>query len=829
MTKHVAPKAKTTATAFAKELQEHLKYTQGVTPEQATTADVYVAAATAVRRHLMDSWMQTQHDMVNGNTKAVGYLSAEFLMGKQLENALLNAGLTDQFNKAVTKLGFDPKAVIDAEYEPGLGNGGLGRLAACFIDSLASIGVPAFGYGIQYRYGIFKQRFDEEGKQVETPDYWLSNEEPWGHIDYGRDQRVNFGGEVVEENGKRVWKPAWSVRAVPVDYMVPGYNSGRVNTLRLWTAKSYDEFDLLTFNKSEYLDAVKPQVAAENISKILYPEDSTPEGKALRLEQQYFFVAASIHDAIRVFYPGQDKPDLTTFPSKINFQLNDTHPVIGIPELMRVLMDEYGYDWNTAWGITTKTFNYTCHTLLPEALEVWPAKLIGELLPRHLEIIQGISEQFRNELRGKGVAEDQVERMRIATDADENGEGAVVRMAYLATYGGSYVNGVAELHSELLKDVTLKDFSSVYPDKFKNVTNGVTPRRFVRLSNPRMSALITEGLGTDAWQGDLELLEGLKPLADDPSFVKKFAKVKQENKLAFVDFAKQKYGFEINPDTMFNTIVKRLHEYKRQSMKILQVISMYAGIKNGTIDVDKMLPRTVFFGAKSAPGYAMAKLTIQLINNVARVVNNDPACKGKLAVFFPENYNIELAMNLIPATDLDEQISQAGKEASGTGNMKFALNGALTVGTLDGANVEIRERVGAENFFLFGMTVDEVDKLYAEGYDHGGSRKYYESDPRLKTAVDMVADGTFSNGDKSVYEPLVNDWLTHDYFMAMADFSSYMDIQAQIEETYRDPMKWARMAVLNVANSGYFSSDRSIEDYLDRIWHTGALPAHVAE
>jgi phosphorylase len=344
------------------------------------------------------------------------------------------------------------------------------------------------------------------------------------------------------------------------------------------------------------------------------------------------------------------------------------------------------------------------------------------------------------------------------------------------------------------------------------------------LSNPRMSALITEGLGTDAWQGDLELLEGLKPLADDPVFVKKFAEVKKQNKLAFVDFAKHKYGFEINPDTMFNTIVKRLHEYKRQSMKILQVISTYAGIKNGTIDVDKMLPRTVFFGAKSAPGYAMAKLTIQLINNVARVVNNDPACKGKLAVFFPENYNIELAMNLIPATDLDEQISQAGKEASGTGNMKFALNGALTVGTLDGANVEIRERVGAENFFLFGMTVDEVEKLYAEGYDHGDSRKYYESDPRLKTAVDMVADGTFSNGDKSAYEPLVNDWLTHDYFMAMADFSSYMDIQAQIEETYRDPMKWARMAVLNVANSGYFSSDRSIEDYLDRIWHTGALP-----
>ena len=402
MTEITAPKSAVTAEQFADEIREQLKYTQGVTVEQAKPADVYVAASAAVRRHLVDSWMKTQADMVNGNTKAVGYLSAEFLMGKQLENALLNAGLTDQFNKAVKDLGFSAQEIIDAEYEPGLGNGGLGRLAACFIDSLASLGVPAFGYGIQYKYGIFKQEFDENGKQIETPDYWLANEEPWGHIDYNRDQKVSFGGEVVEENGKKVWKPAWSVRAVPVDYMVPGYASGRVNTLRLWTAKSYDEFDLLTFNKSEYLDAVKPQVEAENISKILYPEDSTPQGKALRLEQQYFFVSASIHDAIRVFYPGQDKPDLTTFADKITFQLNDTHPVIGIPELMRVLMDEYGYDWDTAWKITNKTFNYTCHTLLPEALEVWPSKLIGELLPRHLEIIEKINDQFEAELKAKG-------------------------------------------------------------------------------------------------------------------------------------------------------------------------------------------------------------------------------------------------------------------------------------------------------------------------------------------------------------------------------------------------------------------------------------------
>lgn len=814
MTEITAPKSPVTAEQFADEIREQLKYTQNVTTEQATPADVYVAASKAVRNHLADSWFKTQADTVNGNTKAVGYLSAEFLMGKQLRNALLNAGLTEQFDKAVEALGFKVQDVVDAEYEPGLGNGGLGRLAACFIDSLASLGVPAFGYGIQYKYGIFKQKFDENGKQVETPDYWLANEEPWGHTDYNRDQKVSFGGKVVENaDGTKTWEPAWSVRAVPVDYMVPGYKSQRVNTLRLWTAKSYDEFDLLAFNRSEYMDAVAPQVKAENISKILYPEDSTKVGKELRLEQQYFFVSASLHDAIRVFYPGQDKPDLTTFPNKIVFQLNDTHPVIGIPELMRILTDEYGYDWDTAWSITTKTFNYTCHTLLPEALEVWPASLIGELLPRHLEIIEKINAQFEDELKSKGVDKNTIKDMAIYT-------GDAVRMAYLATYGGSHVNGVAELHSQLLKDVTLKNFSDVYPDKFTNVTNGVTPRRFVKLANPRLSDLITEGLGTDKWLSDLEMLKGLEPLAKDDEFVKKFAAVKKANKHAFVGFAKDHYGIDIDENTLFNTMVKRLHEYKRQSLKILAVISTYADIKSGKVKAEDITPRTVFFGAKAAPGYYLAKMTIELINNVSRVISSDPAVKGKLAVHMLPNYNVEMAQNLIPATELDEQISQAGKEASGTGNMKFALNGAMTVGTLDGANVEIRERVGADNFFLFGMTVDEVEKKYAEGYDPAS---YYEADPRLKHAIDMVADGTFSNGDRNAYSPLAADWLTKDWFMTLADFSAYMDIQSEIEALYADELEWNRKALLNVANSGYFSSDRSMEDYLERIWHTAPL------
>lgn len=814
MTEITAPKSPVTAEQFADEIRGQLKYTQNVTTEQATPADVYVAASKAVRNHLADSWFKTQADTVNGNTKAVGYLSAEFLMGKQLRNALLNAGLTEQFDKAVEALGFKVQDVVDAEYEPGLGNGGLGRLAACFIDSLASLGVPAFGYGIQYKYGIFKQEFDKDGKQVEAPDYWLANEEPWGHIDYNRDQKVSFGGKVVENaDGTKTWQPAWSVRAVPVDYLVPGYKSGRVNTLRLWSAKSYDEFDLLAFNRSEYMEAVVPQVKAENISKILYPEDSTKVGKELRLEQQYFFVSASLHDAIRVFYPGQDKPDLTTFPNKIVFQLNDTHPVIGIPELMRILIDEYGYDWDTAWSITTKTFNYTCHTLLPEALEVWPASLIGELLPRHLEIIEKINAQFEAELKAKGVAADTIKDMAIYT-------GDAVRMAYLATYGGSHVNGVAELHSQLLKDVTLKNFSDVYPDKFTNVTNGVTPRRFVKLANPRLSDLITEGLGTDKWLSDLEMLKGLEPLAKDDEFVKKFAAVKKANKHAFVGFAKDHYGIDIDENTLFNTMVKRLHEYKRQSLKILAVISTYADIKSGKVKAEDITPRTVFFGAKAAPGYYLAKMTIELINNVSRVISSDPAVKGKLAVHMLPNYNIEMAQNLIPATELDEQISQAGKEASGTGNMKFALNGALTVGTLDGANVEIRERVGADNFFLFGMTVDEVEAQYANGYNPA---KYYEADPRLKQAIDLVADGTFSNGDRNAYSPLVADWLTKDWFMTLADFSAYMDIQSEIEALYADELEWNRKALLNVANSGYFSSDRSMEDYLERIWHTAPL------
>ena len=751
--------------------------------------------------------------------KRVYYFSIEFLIGRLLDNYLLNFGVRDMVAEALDDMGFNLSVIENQEPDPALGNGGLGRLAACFLDSMAAEGIAGYGNGMRYRYGLFKQEI-VNGSQVEATDEWLTHGYPWEVRRQDKAVTIKFGGHVegFEENGRTFYRTVdtQDILAVPYDIPVVGYAGETVNKLRVWAAEPVEEhFDLEAFNRGDYAQADAERAEAEAISAILYPNDAGEHGRLLRLKQEYLFVSAGIYSLLDTFEKEHGE-NWELLPQFVAIHTNDTHPAMCGPELMRILIDEYGYDWDTAWSITTKTFNYTCHTLLPEALEVWPAKLISELLPRHMEIINEINEHFLAELKTKTRDKAKIERMRIVTD-EENPK---VRMAYLATAGGSHVNGVAELHSELLKDVTLRDFSDLYGDKFTNVTNGVTPRRFIRLANPRLSALITEGLGTDKWLSDLELLKGLEPLAKDDEFVKKFAAVKQANKEDFTAYAKREYGFDLDPNTMFNTMVKRLHEYKRQSLKILALIAKYADIKSGRVSADDVLPRTVIFGAKSAPGYYLAKMTIQLINNVARVVNNDPDVKGKLHVFFPWNYNVRLAQHLIPATDLDEQISQAGKEASGTGNMKFALNGALTVGTLDGANVEIRERVGAENFFLFGMTVDEVDKLYENGYSPA---KYYEADPRLKAAIDMVSDGTFSNGDRNTYAPLVADWLTKDWFMTLADFTAYSSIQSEIEALYRDPLEWNRKAVLNVANSGYFSSDRSIQDYLDNIWHTSPL------
>ncbi|MGB7963389.1 MAG: glycogen/starch/alpha-glucan phosphorylase, partial [Propionicimonas sp.] len=599
------------------------------------------------------------------------------------------------------------------------------------------------------------------------------------------------------------------VLGVPYNYMVPGFRNGRVNTLRLWSAQATKAFDLTIFNSGDYAEAVRAQTFAENITKVLYPEDSTPQGKELRLQQQYFFVACSLRDFIeQVLEPDVDLHDL---PQRIIFQLNDTHPVIAVPELMRLLVDERDFEWDEAWEITKKCFAYTCHTLLPEALEVWSVDLLGRLLPRHLEIIYRINDDFLEEVRA-AYPNDEMRARRMSIIADYPDR--AVRMAYLATVAGWKVNGVAELHSQLLRDKVLPDFSEHWPEKFTNVTNGVTPRRFVRMANPALSELITDALGS-GWVTELERLEELEPYAEDADFRAAFVQVKQRNKTRLANLLRARDGIELPENHLLDVMVKRLHEYKRQSLKILHIVTLYERILSGKVRPEDIVPRTVIFGAKAAPGYRMAKETIFLINSVAQVINADPLVKGALTVAFPANYNVTLAEKLIPAADLSEQISLAGKEASGTGNMKFALNGALTIGTEDGANVEIRRLVGNDHFFLFGMLEPEVADLQSQGYR---PHEYYESNPQLKATLDLITSGHFSGGDRGVFEPLVSNLLYDDRFMALADFESYLEAQERVESYYADQDAWARSAVLNVARSGYFSSDRSMQDYMDRIW-----------
>ena len=627
--------------------------------------------------------------------------------------------------------------------------------------------------------------------------------------------RVDFGGRTetyTDDQGRERsrWIPDWNVLGIPYHHMVPGFRNGTVNTLRLWSAKATQAFDLQIFNSGDYAAAVRAQTFAENISKVLYPEDSTPQGKELRLQQQYFFVACSLHDFIQNTLP-QDF-DLRRLPERIIFQLNDTHPVIAIPELMRILVDRKGFDWDEAWDITRQCFAYTCHTLLPEALEVWSAELLGRLLPRHLEIIYRINKEFLEEVRETYPGDEmRIRSMSIIAEHPERS----VRMAYLATIGSSKVNGVAELHSQLLRDKVLPEFSQYWPEKFTNVTNGVTPRRFVFLANRRLSDLITDKIGS-GWVTDLERLRDLEPYADDADFRAEFAAVKQANKERLFKVLQARDGIELPEHAMLDVMVKRLHEYKRQSLKLLHIVSTYESIISGRVRAEDVVPRTFVFGAKAAPGYHMAKETIFLINSVAETINADERVKDVLSVAFPANYNVTLAEKLIPAADLSEQISLAGKEASGTGNMKFALNGALTIGTDDGANVEIRQLVGDDNFFLFGMTEPEVEQLRAEGYQ---PTSYYRSNDRLRATIDLLAGGHFTRGDRAASAQVVDNLLTQDPFMALADFQGYLDAQDRVDTVYRDTDAWTRSAILNVARSGFFSSDRSMRDYLDRIWN----------
>jgi starch phosphorylase len=796
---------------FKRSLVDNLYFTRGQAAYGATLRDAHVALSYTVRDHLIERWRKTVDAHFEANPKVVYYLSAEYLLGRQLTQNLLYTDTWELARGALAEYDLALEDLIELDAEPGLGNGGLGRLAACFIDSLATLDVPCVGYGIRYEFGIFRQSF-KDGWQVESPDYWLKYGNPWEFPQPDDMVAVSFGGHTEQHQDDRgqlvvKWVPAWTVLGEPYHTLVPGYGTETVNVLRLWRARASEEFDFQLFDDGDYARAVEQKVYSENITKILYPNDETPQGKELRLKQQYFFVACSLKDIIRRFRAVNDA--WVNFPDKVAIQLNDTHPVVAIPELMRLLMDEYGLRWDEAWDITRRTCAYTCHTLLPEALEKWPVDLFGRLLPRHLEIIYQINHRFLERVR-RQFPDDQGRVVRMSLI--EEGSARKVRMANLASVGSLSINGVAELQSKLLRERTLPDFYEMWPEKFNNKTNGVTPRRFMRLANPRLSALITSKIG-EGWLRDLDQLKGLEAYLQDPEFCQAWRDIKRQNKVDLAAYILEHNALEVDTDSIFDVLVKRLHEYKRQLLKALHIITLYNRIKADP-DCD-MVPRTVIFGAKAAPGYHMAKLIIKLINSVAEVVNNDPEVRGRLKVVFLENFNVSLAERIYPASDLSEQISMAGKEASGTGNMKFALNGALTTGTLDGANIEIRDCVGAENFFLFGLTAEEVLDLKESGYE---PMEIYESNDELKQAIDRIAEGCFSKGNRGLFKPIVDSLLYYDTYLLLADYQSYVDCQEQAAEAYRDTDAWTRMSILNTARCGYFSSDRSMRQYCEGIW-----------
>ncbi len=801
-----------TSKAFRKRLVDNLWHTRGQAIQLASERDAYMTLCYTVRDHLIQRWRETVDALYAANPKSVCYFSAEYLLGKQLEQNMLYTDTTELARQASKEYGLELESLVDLDVEPGLGNGGLGRLAACFLDSLATLSIPAVGYGIRYEFGIFKQKF-EAGWQVEKPDDWLLYGNPWEFPQSDDMVEVGFGGHTEhyrDQAGKLHvrWLPAHKVLGEPCTTLVPGYGTKTVNILRLWRARATDEFDFQLFDVGDYTRAVEQKVYSENISKVLYPNDVSREGKELRLQQQYFFVACSLQDIIRRFLLLND--DWDRLSSKVAIQLNDTHPVVAIPELMRLLIDVHELGWDQAWKITQHTFAYTCHTLLPEALEKWPLDLFGGLLPRHLEIVHEINRRFLHEVRSRFDGdENRLRQMSIIEDGPQQ----QVRMAHLASVGCFAINGVAELQSRLLRERTLRDFADLWPSRFQNKTNGITPRRFMRLANPRLSQLITSELG-DGWLKNLDRLRELEALVDDPSFCRCWRGIKQANKQELSELLRESTGIEMDSDSVFDIMVKRLHEYKRQLLKVLHIITLYRKIKSNR-DA-KIVPRTFIFGAKAAPGYFMAKLIIKLINNVGRVVNNDPDVRGRLKVVFPPNFNVSMAEKIYPAADISEQISMAGKEASGTGNMKFALNGAITVGTLDGANVEIREQVGSENFFLFGLTAEEVLDVKGRSY---APKEYYEADSQLKGVIDSIAGGEFSEGDTELFRPLVASLLEQDEYLLFVDYPSYIECCEQAAEAYLDQEHWTRMSILNVARSGFFSSDRTMRQYCKEIWN----------
>lgn len=806
--------AKSIKISFAK----HLKYSMVKDEYSATELDKLFSLALTVRDRLVEKWIKTQQRYYETqDVKRVYYLSLEFLIGRMLINNIINLRIDKEVRKAMEDIGIDIEKLAELEEDPGLGNGGLGRLAACFLDSLATLEYPAYGYGIRYEFGIFKQVF-QNGYQVEKPEEWLKFGNPWEIERPEYSVPVKFYGRVHSyvKDGKLKfeWVDTQDVLAVPYDTPIVGYDTNTVNTLRLWSARASEEFDLQIFNHGDYIKAVENKNLSEVISKVLYPNDNIYEGKELRLKQEYFFVSASLQDIIRRFKK-QFGNNFELFPDKVAIQLNDTHPALAIPELMRILVDIEELPWEKAWDITVKTFGYTNHTVMPEALEKWEVTLIERLFPRHLQIINEINRRFLNEV---SIRFNDLNKIRNVSIFEE-GPSKMVRMANLCVIGSHSVNGVSELHTNILKNSVMKDFYDIFPEKFNNKTNGVTQRRWLLLANPGLANLITEAIG-DKWTKDLYELRKLEKFVNDRSFLDKFHEVKQKNKERLAKYVKDICNVKIDPATIFDVQVKRLHEYKRQLLNAMHIIYLYNQIKdNPNLDI---YPRTFIFGAKAAPGYYMAKLIIKLINSIAETINKDKAVNEKIKVVFIPNYNVSLAEKIIPAANVSEQISTAGKEASGTGNMKFALNGAITIGTLDGANVEIMEEVGEDNIFIFGLKAEEVAELRMSG--RYNPYEIYNSNPHIKRILDMINSSYFAPKEQGIFEPIYNSLLfgrggsAPDEYFLLADFDSYKDTHAKIDSLYRDKYEWNKKALLNTARMGKFSSDRTIKEYAEEIW-----------
>ncbi|MCK5834734.1 MAG: glycogen/starch/alpha-glucan phosphorylase [Lentisphaeria bacterium] len=790
----------------------HLTLTLAKRPGKASELDQYKALALSIRNLMVEKWLKNQEAFEKKAPRSVYYLSLEYLIGRTLGNAMINLEVYDVAKEAMAELGFEIEELRESEVDAGLGNGGLGRLAACFLDSMATLDLPALGYGIRYDYGIFEQKINH-GYQCEIPDNWLRNGNPWEFARPDRARTIKFYGRTICEHGsecsnstKKQWVDTEDVLAMPYDTPIPGFRTKNVNTLRLWSAQSLHGFDLNKFNAGDYKNANINKSLTENITKVLYPNDNNYEGKELRLKQQYFLVSSTLQDIMSRHKMRGGSAE--TFNEKASIQLNDTHPALAVPELLRLLIDEEGLNWDQAWAICTKTFAYTNHTLMSEALETWSISLLTNLLPRIMEIIYEINLNFLRLVANKYPGDTgKIQRMSLIQESDDK----KVRMAYMAIVASHHVNGVAALHTQLLKDGLFNDFYQLWPEKFINMTNGITPRRWLKKSNPALSDLISTKI-SDKWAKDLMEIKALEKFADDKKFRKEFRAVKRQNKEEMARYIKEKMNIDINVDSMFDIQIKRLHEYKRQLLNIMHVISLYMEMKENPTKV--FAPRTVMFGAKAAPGYHMAKLIIKLINSVADVVNNDKTIGDKLKVVFLENYRVSLAEKIIPAADLSEQISLAGTEASGTGNMKLSLNGALTIGTMDGANVEIFENVGADNIFIFGMSVEEVHELKGKGYN---PHHFIQKSPKLQQVIHLIESGFFSQDDHNRFRPII-ETIYHDEYMVCADFDAYCECQNAVGELFLDQDEWSRKAILNVANMGHFSSDRTIAQYAKEIW-----------